>query len=120
MLFTSYIMKYVHVNIFWKVAGTKSGDTSAVNADATSITPNVAGDLAKGTGVGRSERPQGRTLIAKRTHAPDPCKGSLFVASSHSPQMSIDRLLRPWRAVYPCPLLQLTGYVYIVENRKLH
>ena len=26
--------------------------------------------------------------------------------------MSIDRLLRPWRAVYPCPLLQLTGKLY--------
>src|SRR5512143_2205494 len=97
--------------------------------------PERCRNLAKGTGVGRSERPrpacatylrppkrascsreplrrrQGRTLLAKSTHAPDPCKSSLLATSSHSPQMSIDRLLRSWRAVYPCPFLHSTdGY----------
>ena len=65
-----------------------------------------SGQMDRGGPVGKAS---GRTLIAKSTHAPDPCKSSLFVTSSHSPQMSIDRLLRPWRAVYPCPLLHLTG-----------
>jgi len=39
----------------------------------------------------------------EKYHAPDPCKSSFFVTSSHSPQMSIDRLLKALESVYSCP-----------------
>ncbi len=50
----------------------------------------------------------GRTFEPMSTHASNPYWNSPLVTSDGFPK--INRHPKPWKAVYPCPVMQLPGY----------
>jgi hypothetical protein len=60
----------------------------------------------------------GRTFRRIMTHFPDPCWSSLLVTFSFPLRCQMNRLPKPWRAVYPWPLMHPMRITWIVFLRS--